>query len=239
MPTEQELSEKTIEAIREVVPKFKVVEKEKSWMHRFIGGILKLFGNPRYMDDYYTTIGYTIGLPKGMKFLHWETAWHEGGHGLQAKKVTRPLFGTFYLQGTPVWLLFAALFCWPFFVWLPWWSGVIVLALFTLMSFPPFGFWRAHWEFQMYGMSIAVQHWKDGSVGSAIIEKYAEEFTKSYYFWMCPFDGYVKKKLNSYLEDAKSGKIFERRAYGSYYAHAYKTMRRLGLVKLPPVKEPQ
>jgi hypothetical protein len=238
MPSDQELSDQTIEAIREYVPKLKVIKKESSWMHRAIGSILKVFGNPDYMNRYYTTIGYTIALPKGMKFMPWRTAWHEGGHGVQARKNTRGLFGALYLQGTPVWLVFAALTCWPFFVWLPWWSGLIYLAAFTLLSFPPFGFWRARWEFQMYGLSLAVRHWNGYTINDEYIDGRVKEFTKSFYFWMCPFPKYARKKLRQALEDAKTGELFKKRRYGSYYASAYKTMKKQGLVKNPPKVEP-
>jgi hypothetical protein len=238
MPSDQELSEKTLTAIREYVPKLKVVPKETMWLHRTIGKVLKVFGNPDYMDRYYTTIGYTVALPKGMDFLPWMTAWHEGGHGFQSRKNTRGLFGSLYLQGTPVWLVAALLTCWPFFVWLPWWAGVAYLALFTLLSFPPFGYWRAHWEFQMYGLSAAVRHWHGWAVDDAYIDGRAKEFTKSFYFWMCPFPKYVKKKLRQAADDAQSGALFKKWRYGPYYAHAYKTMKELGLVKAPPKVEP-
>ena len=239
MSTDQELSEKTLEAIREFVPKLKVISKEKSWFHRAIGAVLKWFGNSSYMDNYYTTIGYTVALPRGMSFLPWYTSWHEGGHGLQARKLTRPLFSTLYLQGTPVWLVAALLTCWPFFVWLPWWSGVAFLAFFALLSFPPFGFYRAHWEFQMYGLTLAVRHWKGDTIDDAHIKTRSHEFTKSFYFWMHPYPKSAESKLKTYLSEAKSGEIFKRRGYGSYYAHAYKTMKKLGLVKVPPIKEPK
>lgn len=238
MPSEQELSEKTLTAIREYVPKFKVVPKETMWLHKTIGKVLKVFGNTDYMDGYYTTIGYTVALPTGTDFLPWMTAWHEGGHGFQSRKNTRGLFGSLYLQGTPVWLVAALLTCWPFFAWLPWWTGVIYLALFTLLSFPPFGYWRAHWEFQMYGLSAAVRYWHGQKVDDAYIENCSKEFTKSFYFWMCPFPKYTKKKLRQALADAQSGALFKKWRYGPYYAHAYKTMKELGLVNAPPKVEP-
>lgn len=237
MPTDKELAEKTADAIREMVPKFKVIKKTDSWFHRTIGAILKPI-NDGYMKRYFTTIGYTVALPEGDEFLPWQTGWHEGGHGWQAKKYTRPLFGSLYLMGTPVWLVFAALTCWPLFVWLPWWAGVIYLGLFALLSFPPFGFFRAHWEFEMYGLSMAVRIWNGNTLDENYIEHRSKEFTDSFYFWMAPYPSYVRKKLRKYREDAISGAIFKRGA-GKYYAHAYKTMKTLGLVKSAPMVEPQ
>jgi len=237
MSSDQELAEKTLVAVREYVPKFKVISKETSWFHKTIGKVLAVFGNKQYMERYFTTIGYTVALPKGETYLPWRATWHEAGHGLQAKKWTRPLFGALYLQGTPVWLVFAMLTCFPFFIWLPWWSGLIYLGVFALLSFPPFGFWRAHWEFQMYGLSLAVRHWNGVTITDEYIENRAKEFTTSFYFWMCPFPKYVKKKLRKYREEATSGKIFKR-SYGDYYEYAYHTMKKLGLVKVPPTVEP-
>jgi hypothetical protein len=236
MPTEKELSEKTEAAIKEVVPKFKVIKKTDSWFHRAIGTILKPI-NQGYMKQYYTTIGYTVALPEGMDSLPWATAWHEGGHAWQSKKLTRLLFGALYLLGTPVWFVFAALTCWPFFVWLPWWSGVIYLASFLLLSFPPFGFFRAKWEFEMYGLSMAVRIWNGATLDEAYIERKEKQFTTSYYFWMCPYPSYVRKKLRKYRDDAISGEIFKMNA-GKYYKHSYATMKKLGLVTAPPKVAP-
>jgi len=235
--SEQELSEKTVEAVKKYVPKFKVISKETSWFHKTIGAILKVFGNPSYMENYFTTIGYTVAMPKGTTYLNWRATWHEAGHGLQAKKWTRLLFGALYLQGTPVWLVAAALLCWPFFVWLPWWADVAFLAVFALLSFPPFGYWRAHWELQMYGMSLAVRHWNGYTIDEGYINDRSKEFTTGFYFWMCPFPKLVKKKLQRYHDQAQSGEIFKGR-YGYFYAHAYKTMKDLGLVKVPATVEP-
>jgi len=236
MSKAEELADKTADAIREMVPKFKVIKKTDSWFHRTVGAILKPI-NDGYMKRYYTTIGYTVALPEGMEILPWATAWHEGGHAWQAKKYSRLLFGALYLMGTPVWLVFAALTCWPFFVWLPWWSGVIWLTLFTLLSFPPFGFLRAHWEFEMYGLSMAVRIWSGETLDDVYIERRSKEFTVSFYFWMAPYPSYVKKKLKKYREDSSSGEIFKRGA-AKYYKHAYATMKTLGLVTNPPTVEP-
>ena len=100
----------------------------------------------------------------------------------------------------------------------------------------------------MYGLSLAIRYWRgdnlddyvDGKGNTvSVIDDRAKEFTKSFYFWMCPFPKYVRKKLLGYLDDAKSGEIFNHSGYGDYYAHAYKTMNELGLVKVPPVKVPK
>jgi len=238
MPNDQEIYEATVAACKEFVPKLKVISKDDSWMHKAIGKILKVFGNPDYMERYYTTIGYTVAYP-GKDKPGWRTLWHEAGHGVQAKKLTRLFFGALYLLGTPVYLLPALLFSWPFFVWLPWWSGLIFIAACALLSFPPFGFFRAHWEFQMYNLSTAVRHWNGMHINDSYLDNRAKEFTKSFYFWMCPFPKHVDKRLQQGLADAKSGALFKERTYGSYYKAVYLTMKKLELVKNTPDVEPK
>jgi len=237
MPTDLEIYDATVATCKEFVPKLKIISKEDSWLHRTIGKLLKVFGNPDYMERYYTTLGFTVGCP-GKDRAGWRTLWHEAGHGLQAKKLTRFLFGALYLLGTPVYLVPALLFGWMFFVWLPWWAGLIFVLGCALVSFPPFGFFRAHWEFQMYGLSIAVRHWNGVAIDDEYIERRSKEFTKSFYFWMCPFPKYVKKRLKQSLGDAKSGALFTKRGYGKYYSAAYRTMKELSLVKSAPSTEP-
>jgi hypothetical protein len=122
---------------------------------------------------------------------------------------------------------------------LSWWSGLIpLLSFLTLCSPVPFGCWRAQWEFQMYGMSIAVRYWTGKPINVEYMEKHAKEFTTSAYFWMYPYKNKTKEKLKQLVKDAAVGYIFNKPYYGKYYKDIYKTLKSLNLVVKLPIKEP-
>jgi len=234
--TNQEVFNDLLAIAKKHSPKTRVVPKATVWWHRAIDKILKVVGNDSYLDGYWTTIGFTIYQPGDEVNEDWWSAIpHEGGHSIQAKKWTRPLFGSLYLMGTPVWLLPAVLFSWPFFVWLPWWSGLIFVLAFLLLSFPPFGFYRAHWEFQMYGLSLAMRYWQGGDVSSGYIETRAKQFTGPDYFYMHPYRRSAEKKLREYVEMAKTGKIFDE-PYGDYMKEVYKVLVKHNRVQNHPAR---
>jgi len=233
---EEALFDDLLAVAQKYSPKTKVVPKATVWWHKAIAKILAIVGNDSYLDGYWTTIGYTIYQPgKQVDKKRWSVVPHEGGHSVQAKTWTRPLFGSLYLMGTPVWLLPALLFSWPFFVWLPWWSGLIFTLSFLLLSFPPFGLCRAHWEFQMYGLSLAIQYWRGYSIDSGYIEDRARQFTGPDYFYMYPCKSSAEKKLRAYLNDAKTGKIFDG-PYGEYMKEVYKVLVKHNQVRNHPAR---
>lgn len=234
MANNAEVFRDLLAASRKYAPKTVVVPKRTMWLHKTIAKILKVFGNKQYMDSYWTTIGFKIAQP-GVDEVD-ENGWgaipHEGNHAIQAKKLTRPLFGSFFLLGTPAYMVPALVASWPFFVWLPWWSGLLFVLGCAVVSSPvPFGMFRAHWELEAYGLSVAQRYWLGHSVDDAYFERRARQFTTSAYFWMCPFKKYVLKKLKQSLEDAKSGKIFKHKKYGTYYQDVYNVLKKHSLVR--------
>lgn len=235
MSKDEELFDDLIVTMRRFSPKTTVIPKSSSKKHKLFGAVLKVFGNPSYMEQYWTTIGFEIAQPGGDEVN--KTAWHaiphEGLHSYQAKKFTRFLFGMLYLLGTPVYCAPVLLASWPFFAWLPWWSGLAFVLPFLAISFPPFGFLRAHFEFQAYGLSIAQRYWLYGEVTDDYLDNRSKQFTTSMYFWMMPFKKRVLKTLNKYREDALSGKLLKDKKYGDYYAAMYAVFLKHGCVKKP------
>ncbi len=235
MPSNDTLFDDLLATARKFSPKTKVIPKSSSKMHKLFGAVLKVFGNPYYMKDYWTTIGFGIAQPggdtvnKGM----WNAIPHETLHSYQAKRLTRFFFGALYLLGTPIYCVPILVASWPFFVWLPWWSGIIFILSFLLISFPPFGFFRAHFENQAYGLSIAQRYWLKGEVTDDYLEGRSKQFTTSMYFWMSPFKKNVMKKLKKSREDAVSGKLFGHKKYGEYYKAMYNVFLKHGRVKKP------
>ena len=239
MLTNQEVHETLVPVYKKHVPKIRIVSKQTSWLHRTIGKILKRFGNKYYMENYFTTIGYTVAYPGAdIDYVQWSVYPHECGHAVQAKRWTRGIFGALYLMGTPVYLIPAILISLPFFICLPWWSGLIPLGTCALLCSPvPFGGWRARWEFQQYGLSIALRYWTGKPVDKDCIDRMANEFTSSAYFWMYPYTNKTKTRLQKKLKAAVSGNIFKE-PYGDYYADVYKALKRVGLITKPAIKEP-
>jgi len=235
MAKDDALFDDLLAAAKKFSPKTNVIPKSSSGKHKLFGAVLKRFGNPYYMENYWTTIGFEIAQPGGEEVNKgmWNAVPHEALHSYQAKRLTRFLFGALYLLGTPVYCVPALVASWPFFVWLPWWSGLVFILSFLLVSFPPFGFMRAHYEFQAYGLSIAQKYWLEGEVTDEYLERRSKQFTTSMYFWMLPFKKRVMKRLEKEREAALSGSLFKHKTYGEYYKAMYDVFLKHGKVKKP------
>lgn len=182
MTSNNEMTDKTITFIQERVPKFKVISKEDSWFHRMIG-----FFFPPYRKRYWTTIGFTAAYPnRGIN--DWRVLLHEGLHGLQAKRITRVLFGFLYLFPQslfPLFILLGILVS-------PWW----LLGLVCLGPLPaPF---RKHYEMEGYKISAMLMEWTNAFFGAedGVLTFYRKQFTGPSYYFMWPFKGAVIKELN-------------------------------------------
>jgi hypothetical protein len=243
LKTNQETFEHLSATIKTFYPAFKVIAKKDSWVHRFIGGLLKGLGiNKTYMTQYWTTLAATTAYPiedkLGEHYNSWSVLPHEGNHAGQAKRWTSFFFGLFYLLGTPVMAVLGALVALPLFlvaIWtaLPWWAGLIALGAGGLLSSPvPFGGWRAGWEFDAYGLSVAVRYWTRGAVTDAYLEHQAKNFTTGAYFFMWPYKGSTMKKLRVYRTMAEQGKFFEHKRYGKYYRAMYLSLKECGRTKV-------
>lgn len=234
----QEVYRDVLTMIHKTLPKFRVVAKQKSRLHRFIGWTLRfpwIFGwniNRQYMDLYWTTIGQTTAYPKSLEDPadSWATILHEQRHGHQAKRYN-VAFGPLYLLGTPVYAVALGLItalCTPLWIWvMPWWISLIMVGLGLVLSIPvPFGRFRATCEYDGYGVTLALEHWLNGSVAQSTIDWIANEFITSAYFWMHPNKPEVVKRLNQIDQQVLDGTIFKDPTMGQQYWDIYQILVR-------------
>jgi hypothetical protein len=168
--------DRLVAELREEFPKFRIVRKDRSTLHRaihwFLYGIT--FGRMRsYLDSFQTTIGNTVYVTPDWD--DWDpdrryvTLRHEAIHLRQFRKLTLP--------------------------------GMAVLYVFLPL---PLGlaWFRAHFEKQAYAESIraAAEVWgpaypKQDSYRNYILE----QFTGASYGWMWPFRGGLERWYDQVL----------------------------------------
>lgn len=242
MSTNQQVFELVEGLIREEFPKFRWVNKRKSRLHRFIGWACRApwFGsrrvNPLYMTHYYTTFSGKIAHPDSADLAaDWPVFAHEWRHLKQERKWA--LFRPLYLLGLPFYAALGAvltLILLPLWILVvPWWISLIVLGTGFALSCPvPFAYWRARWEFQAFAVSIALQYWLNGQVDQAYLDRRAQEFTGSNYFWMWPYRKSTLKRLDHARLRAISGAVFRDPETGEFMKKLYLGLRELGLTSV-------
>jgi hypothetical protein len=246
VPTDQETFEAMVATTQKYYPKYKVVPKAKSSLHKFIGWILKTFTpNKVYMTHFWTYFGnknaYPIEETEGERFRSYRVHAHEGTHAGQEKKWTSVIWGSLYLLGTPVPAVVLGLLAIPLIIVgalvsaLPWWVGLLVLVTGLVLSSPvPFAYWRSEWELQAYGVSVATLYWTTGKVDDSYIEAKTKTFAGGEYFYMNVFKKKVRKRLEKARDlvmDKKFITTWEPR-YGDFYSECYRTLKDQGRVKI-------
>lgn len=189
MPNDQDTFDALVKTAQRFAPKFKVISKQESWLHRLIG-----FFNKLYMTQYWTTVGSTVAYPVGndrYPAAGWRTIPHEGRHAIQAK-FSEFLFVLLYLCGHFLWFIvgafLAAVVSLPLWLKVNWWAGLLPLSIILLASPIPFAYFRYRWEFEAYTLSIAIQYWTTGAKPSdANLDRIADQFVGWFYSWMWPF----------------------------------------------------
>lgn len=237
---------RVIATIRRHDPDFRVVSKQKSRLHRFVGWCLRfpwIFGwalNGAYMEDFWTTFGHTTAYPRyGSPVGHvrdWPTVAHEGLHGVQAGRNTPFGMAAAYLLGTPFYGVMLALLTVALIpLWLlvvPWPWLFLPLGLGLVLSSPwPWGYWRGRWELQAYGVTMAVRYWRYGVLSDLVIDRIADDVSGAAYFYARPSRLKAVKMLHDCRIQIISGEIFQGR-YGRYYQDLYSTVAELGLSKV-------
>lgn len=231
MSTSSDIFNSFNKVIRKRVPKWNVTFKGDSKLHRFLCWLPPLlFMRATYMRKFWTTIGFTAAYPEGAD-NDWESLAHEGVHGIQSSKWTRPLFGYLYLfpQSFLIPLgIILALTISPYF-WL--------LALLGAAPLPaPF---RTGWELEAYKLSAMIETWRWG-VEEAL--DYVNRLRCIYfrgpsYYFMWPFSFWVRRELETAVAEAAAwGK---RLPDGSYIDDIYREMLAAGRVwpEMRPPKE--
>lgn len=217
-----DIDQKAIDLVRKWVPGFKVISKQESRLHRIIAKILAMTGNKRYLDGFFTTIGYTVGVPSRSKD-YWDVLFHEGRHAIDAKKISRLLFGFLYLLPITMFPVFVGLSL----LYSPWF-------LIGLVCFAPLpAIFRTVLELRGYKISLAICFWHtknfNYSIQDKVIENISKRFTGSDYYYMWPFGSQIDRALDSWFYRLKSAEVLK----DPYLMDIYNFMRDNGLLKNP------
>lgn len=114
-------------------------------------------------------------------------------------------------------------------VWLSkWWAFLAVGALVPLG--PWRSPWRAKWEQRGYGMNIAFNYWRYGSVRERSLEWMSKAFTTMAYYRMDPNEGRVMADLRGTLHRCETGDILKG-PHAEPYVMVFDVLKAAGLVK--------
>jgi hypothetical protein len=165
--------------------------KDESLYMKFLGKIL--FFNKDFMTKYVSVIAKDVYFPSRIKFekdrgKYFETLCHEYVHILDyISHPVRFILGYLFPQILSLIAVFA--------IFNPW----FLLALLFLAPFP--APWRAKSELRGKGMNCKVKVWSGKTVNDYYLNKYADAFTTSAYYFMWPFKKQVIKKLKKYIDN--------------------------------------
>lgn len=193
LPSWESRYKKLVRHIEASIEGFCIVDKKSSLLMRLLSFIL--FFNKSFMTKYITMIYPKVYVP--------EIPWlpdspvkriailaHEYVH-MKDRQRMGLLFNFLYLSPQ----LFSLLALGA--VWNLWW----LLALLFLLPVPSPG--RAWLEFRGYRMTMAINWYLIGAETNTVwIEN---QFTKSSYYWMMPFRGFIGSHISKALENIKSG----------------------------------
>lgn len=194
IPGDDQLFEALQAKIRGKCPGFVIKYKDENRVQKFIGKLA--FFNPRYMTHFTTVSGVKVFFPS-RKFVTenlvraFKILAHEYVHILDNKK--RPLIFQL-MYAAPQWLMVFVLLAFMSLWFSNWWLMALT-SLVALAPWPAFG--RANLEMRGYGMSIAINIWRHGSIQDTTREWIAGCFTGWTYYKMWPF----KKSVDKWIVD--------------------------------------
>lgn len=144
---------------------------------RFVGLLLRVFGQTSFMTDYTTTMGTTVYTPSNWPLFapeqQAEILRHERVHMRQARRLTRPLFSFLY--------------------------AMIPLPL-------GLSYFRARFEMEAYAESIAARYEYGLSLGADERARFISYFTTGAYLWMWPFSAAIGAWYDKTVLAVTSGK---------------------------------
>jgi len=195
MPSDEQLFVALQMMIKKRVPKFQVKYKDESKWQKFIGKLA--FFNRKYMTKYTTTSYPKVFFPsrkfvEDNKFKAFKVLAHEYLHLLDRKK-RAVIFELFY--AAPQWLMIFSLLAFLAFWFSNWWLMALT-SLIALGPWPAFG--RASLEMRGYGMNIAINIWRHGSIKDDTRQDLVEKFTNWDYYKMWPFEKAVSEWISEY-----------------------------------------
>jgi hypothetical protein len=198
--------------VRKHNPNFEIQPKADSRVHKTIGKLLRVLGNPDYLEQYWTTLGNTASYPTnlsdGFAEDSWQTVLHEGWHSIQNQKYTKYLTSAAYLvpQIFGILAVLLNLIAAVTGFWSPW----LLVGLVFLAPIPaPF---RALIEWPAYKISIATDFWTWGDIEpkkyKSYVDKYVvEAFAGPGYYWMWPFRSWVRSAVIQHIEDLRANRV--------------------------------
>ena len=160
----------------------------------------------RFMKGYHTTIGYSVYVSQLVIINKlWESLYktmrHEFIHMLQNGKYGL-LYNLSYLfpQILAVGSLLALLAIW-FSNW--WLMSLCALAFLAPLPAP----WRTKWEIEGYTQSMLVLFEESGEIPQERIDNIIKHFTSMDYFMMCPFKGWITKRIEGIATQIRAKEI--------------------------------
>ena len=181
--------------IKKEFPKFEIIDKRDSKLMKLLAKIL--FFNKTFMTSYITVIGSKVYVPR----LPWKKTnpfgaasvlSHEWVHMKDSKRLGF-MFKFLYLFPqilTPLFLLG---------FWNPW----FFFCLFFLLPWP--ALWRAKFELRGYTISMAVSWWLLDRRPD--FDFYAKQFIGPAYYYMYPFEDYVRLRLEEEFERIRADQL--------------------------------
>lgn len=185
--------EKYLTEVRKDYPNIQLKPKTSSWFMKTVSWIFKKTSiSPRFMEDYYTTLGDTIYMPEiaykidGERLL--QVIMHECLHIKDYHK-NKILYTIFY--GFPQ--IFAPLFILGFLGFL--WSPLFYMFLFLLCALPLPAYGRYYYEKRAYRVSVLFGKFYNYSEEnmSELREWVIKNLAKQYYYFTWPFPSMIEK----------------------------------------------
>lgn len=186
------------------IPGFEVVSKDKSGTQKFLGGLLKIIGNKRYMDGFWTTFYPRVYSPAGFDYQSapersFRVLAHEYVHLLDTGKNPAWFRLSYILPQIAALVALGAISA----IWLgPWWL-LFLAGIFFLLPIP--AYFRMKWEMRGYAMSFAVEMWQRGSLDQRSKDRTLSHFTGANYYFMWPFKKGMKKRFAKWEADIHNG----------------------------------
>ncbi len=205
-----------ISKIKESVPKFEVLSKDKSKTQRFLGWLLGLFGMSRYMEDFWTTFYPNVYSPAKSNFKEdpessFHVLAHEYVHLLDTKKNGAWFRFSYILpQVMAILSVFSLLAIWFGL----WWLFSLCAILFIL---PIPAYFRMKIELRGYAMGMATRIWMNGKIEPDYKEYIMGRFVGFDYYKMWPFKGGMMKRINDVEKSIHSGDILKDKPYSDVY----------------------
>lgn len=192
-----EIKDPTFKALAELAesrfPGFEIKFKNESRYMKFLNVFARLF-NPRFMDDYVTTLGSKVYFPSRDKLIknggsYAEVLAHELVH---IEERDEQGDSAYFLRYAFPQILAALALISICAVWSPWFLLALVFLL-ALAPLPSPG--RRDIELNGYEMSLSFTFWKYGKITDEDVEWYARQFSGPAYYFMWPWHKSVVHEL--------------------------------------------